>query len=87
MRENQVYEDLLRLPEITVTGVETTPEVIAIYCESKFSQAHCPLCLKPCSSINQSYQRTLRDLPISSHRVTLQLTTYQFVCPDCERFF
>ncbi len=87
MRENQVYEDLLRLPEITVTSVETTPEAIAIYCESKFSQAHCPLCLKPCSSINQSYERTLRDLSISGRRVTLHLTTCQFLCPDCDRFF
>lgn len=87
MTENQVYEDLLGLSEITVTGVEISPETISIYCESKFSQAHCPFCLKPCSTVNQRYERTVRDLPISGRRVILHLTTAQFHCPDCDRFF
>ncbi len=30
MTENQLYQDLLNLPEITVTRVETTSEAIAI---------------------------------------------------------
>jgi len=87
MTENQVYEALLGLPEITVISVEISPETISIYCESKFCQAHCPLCLQPCSRVNQRYERTVRDLPISSHRVILHLSTCQFQCPDCDRFF
>ena len=85
--QNQIYEELLGLPQLQVNAVSVTAKRIEIHCESKFKACHCPLCLEPTTKINQSYERTVRDLPISGRRVYLHLTTYQFECERCKRLF
>ena len=85
--QNQLYEELLGLPQLQVNAVSITTKRIEIHCASKFKACHCPCCLEPTTKINQSYQPTVRDLPISGRRVYLHLTTYQFECERCKRLF
>ena len=87
MELNKLYETILGIPLLTVTSVEIEEKKLWISCESKLGSAHCPCCLKPCSKINQYYTRDIRDLSISGRAVTLQLTTRQFICKDCDRTF
>ena len=85
--QNQIYEELLGLPQLQVNAVSVSAECIDIYCESTFKACHCPVCLEPTTKINQCYERTVRDLPISGRRVSLHLRTYQFECERCKRLF
>jgi len=87
MGTNKLYETLLGIPLLSVTSVKIEPKTVEICCESKLASAHCPCCLKPCSKINQSYTRDIRDLSISGRTVSLSLTTRQFICKDCDRTF
>ncbi len=74
--QNQIYEELLGLPQLQVNAVSVSAERIDINCESKFKACHCPVCLEPTTKINQCYERTVRDLPISGRRVSLHLRTW-----------
>ncbi len=85
--QNQIYEELLGLPQLQVNAVLVSTERIDINCESTFKACHCPVCLEPTTKINQLYERTVRDLPISGRPVYLHLTTYQFECERCKRLF
>lgn len=70
-----------------VTKVEINNQIIHIYCESKLASSYCPICLRSCSCVNQSRERILQDLSISGRRVLLHLTSRQFICKNCDRFF
>ena len=85
--QNQIYEELLGLPQLQVNAVSVSAECIDINCESTFKACHCPVCLEPTTKINQCYERTVRDLAISGRRVWLHLRTYQFECERCKRLF
>lgn len=85
--ETSIYENLLNIPLLCVTKVEVSKATIIIDCESKLSIGYCPHCLQPCSSVNQRHNRKIKDLSISGRRVFLQLTTRQFICEDCNRYF
>jgi transposase len=82
-----LFEQLLGLPELSVTDVGVGAEQIDIAVESKLEAKHCPTCGHPSSKLNQSYTRRIRDLPISGRQVYLHLTTRQFHCADCQRYF
>jgi len=49
--------------------------------------AKCPCCAKKSKYIHSSYVRVLRDLPMSTHCVSINLTARKFFCknPDCKR--
>ena len=49
--------------------------------------AKCPCCAKRSKYIHSSYVRVLRDLPMSTHCVSINLTARKFFCknPDCKR--
>jgi len=87
METNKLYELLLELPLLSVTDVKIASTMIIIHCESKLGEAFCPCCLKPCSKVNQQRVRAIKDLSISGRKVSLQLTTRQFICLDCDRTF
>lgn len=83
----QIYESLLNLPEIRVQSITLSDEQVDIEIESRFKQGYCPRCLGQCERVRQTYQRTIRDLPISGRRVWLHLRTRQFECARCEHYF
>jgi transposase len=87
MESNKLYEELLDLPLISITGVKIESNKIKISCESKLSSAYCPCCLKAQTKINQERKRVIRDLSISDKNVELELTSRQFICEECDRIF
>lgn len=87
MDANKLYEALLGIPLLSITKVEIGEKVIRIHCESKLESGYCPCCLNPCSEVNQTHERELRDLPISGREVYLHLTSRQFICEPCNRTF
>jgi transposase len=48
----------------------------------------CPHCHRSCDSINRrSDSHPVRDLPFGPQAIELVIRTYQFSCPNCQRFF
>lgn len=87
MIESEVFESILGIKEIQVDRVEWREQRLDIYCSSIFKEAICPHCLNKRQVINQTYERQVRDLPITGKEVYLHLQQRQFYCPDCDRYF
>jgi transposase len=89
MKDFLIYETLLRLPNLTVSGVTIQTRIIEVDCSVKDNEAgcKCPNCLKETTSVNQTTTRRIRDLDISGRQVWLNLTVRQYYCSDCNRHF
>lgn len=87
MNEAQFYQDLLALPGLQVTAVETSQQRIIVEALIKVEATPCPVCGKPTALVNQYETRKVQDLSISGKEVYLQLRTAQLVCPSCPRYF
>lgn len=87
MEANKLYEVLLGIPYIDVTKVEIREQELHIWCESKLESSHCPNCLHPRTEITRYNEREVQDLSISNRKVYLHLTSRQFHCEDCNRYF
>ena len=87
MTESEVFESILGIKEIQVDRVEWQEQSLHIYCSSVVEEAICPHCLNKRQVINQTYERQVRDLPITGKAVYLHLQQRQFYCPDCDRYF
>lgn len=87
MEANKLYELLLDLPYVQVTQVEIQNDGLHIWCESKLESCHCPNCLEPRSEVTRYDERELQDLSISNRKVYLHLTSRQFHCNTCNRYF
>ena len=80
----KLYEDLLGLANLRVHRVELSTRDIRIYCEVNEGNT-CPSCGKLTTTINQRYERIVRDLSISGRRVFLHLSVKQYECQNCGR--
>lgn len=87
MTEAEVFELILGIKEIHVERVDWQDQRLHIYCCSVFEEALCPRCLNKRQVVNQTYERQIRDLPITGKEVYLHLAQRQFYCPDCDRYF
>ena len=87
MTENEVFEMILGIKEIQVDRVDWQDQSLHIHCSSIFEEALCPHCLKKRQVVNQTYERSFRDLPIAGKEVYVHLNQRQFYCPDCDRYF
>ena len=83
----EFFSNLLELPSIEVKLAEVSTKKIVLDCESNLSESYCPVCLKKCKMVKDTYTREIRDLAISGKEVYLRLTVRQFVCQDCNRHF
>jgi len=79
-----LYKELLRLPNLEVNRVEKTDKEIRIYCSVE-QTGKCPSCQLENTSINQRYERVVRDLDISVRKVYLHLEVKQYECENCGR--
>ena len=84
---NIQFEQLLNLAALEVNHIHIEEATIHIYCQAKFDAGFCPHCLTKNTKVNQTYQRQIRDLPIMGKKVILHLTSRQFVCPLCSRYY
>lgn len=87
MTEAELFEQILGIKEIRVDRVDWQEQALHIYCSSIFEETLCPHCLKKRQVVHQTYERQIRDLPITGKEVYLHLSQRQFYCPDCDRRF
>jgi len=85
--DKDTLEKLLGFTDFTVDSVVVLPTQIQIHGHARFEQAVCPVCLEKCNTVNQKQARIVRDMPVFGKEVYLHLTTRQFHCTNCQRFF
>ena len=85
--EHTIYEELINLPQLEVTGVKLSKTEVEIYCQSKLEEQICPNCLKKIKKVNQKYERRVRDMDLTGRKVYLVLDSRQFQYLDCDRYF
>ena len=79
--------DLFSLSELRLGNAINIDGQISIPAFSKYKYAKCHCCNKKSNRIHNSYVRLLRDLPASTHCVSIRLTVRKFFCknPACEQ--
>jgi transposase len=89
MEKTAFYQELLNLPNLEVSSVAMEGQKIVIEChiKSDVTDSLCPSCNKPSSCVHKRHVRVIRDLDISGREVWLHISTRQFVCRDCRRYF
>jgi transposase len=84
------WTQLLRLDGFQVVHVrqDTLADPIRLTVIPNLPLGVCPQCHRSCDSINRrSESGPVRDLSVGLQAVELVIRTYQFTCPDCQRFF
>ena len=69
--------------QLDYTELNAPARHLWLYASSQIRTGICPDCQIPTRRIHSHYERTVADLPVSDHRVTLRLRVRKFVC--CER--
>ncbi len=87
MENFDIYEQLLNLPSVKITGVEMKAKIILISCTVQNPTSECPNCGLKTARVNQYYERELRDLNMGIRHVHLRVKMRQFYCPNCNRYF
>jgi transposase len=84
-----VYEELVGLSGLRITGVRVDSKEIEIDCEIRedFTKGICPKCKKLTTVVNQRTSRRIRDLDISGRAVFLKVSIRQYYCSDCNDYF
>lgn len=79
--------DLFSLSGIHIGAIQMIDGHINIPARSKHKYAQCTCCNKRSKHVHGSYVRRLRDLPLSTHCVSIDLTVRKFFCknPKCKR--
>lgn len=85
--DTTTIELLLGFSDFSVTKIDCSPLRLTIYGESNLSSSLCPSCLKKCNKVTSTSERIVRDRNILDKEVYLHLTSRQFYCPDCSRYF
>lgn len=77
----------LNVPNCQVDSVEKREATLWIAAHSTTSTGHCPACGVGSTSVHSTYERRLRDLPVSELAVTLCLKIKRFRCqnPKCSK--
>lgn len=77
----------LGLQEFEVLRVKIAREEIRIQIKKRSEYESCPHCGHATGRIHQLHRRTVSDLPIQDHKVTLIVQRRRFYCPLCQRPF
>ena len=77
----------LNVPNCEVDSVEKRETTLWVTVHSTTTAGRCPTCGVVSSSVHSTYERRLRDLPVSEWAVTLRLKIKRFRCrnPDCPK--
>jgi transposase len=83
------YQELLSLPDLEVTSVSVSSREITIHCKvaCDVTKCECPNCGGMSSIVNQRGVHKVRDLDISGRPVWLHISTRQFICKPCNRYY
>jgi hypothetical protein len=86
MSELQVWEQLLRIPELRVVGVEIKGEEVRVRAEVIFEKTMCPGCRRVLTQSHQILKRVIRHLPVCGRPCYIEFTERQFECATCGTF-
>lgn len=64
-----------------------TEDEILIELKNIEKTAPCPHCQKPTNKVHQNHHHRVRDIPLSSYQVFLQVNRRQFRCVSCQKVF
>ncbi|MER5600155.1 transposase family protein [Streptomyces sp. NPDC002265] len=85
---SKTFEDVL-FPgiDVQVKGVNDCSDVLVVEAVSTVRPGRCPNCRKQARRVHSTYQRTLEDRPLGSHRVTIRLRVRRYFCDrrSCSR--
>jgi len=87
MEKLKLYEELLNLPSLKISNIEIDSKAATIFCEVKAMEHLCPNCHHKSNTVNQYYEREIRDLNMGSRYVYLRVKMRQFYCASCNRYF
>ncbi len=78
---------LFSLSGVQLDSFQIIDDHVFILAHSKHNDARCPYCNKKSKRVHSSYVRVLRDLPLSTYCVSINLTVRKFFChnPKCKR--
>lgn len=85
--DTSTLEILLGFSELSVSSVALKKVSIHLYCQGKFEENSCPVCLKKCKKVKSVTVREIRDMSLLGKGVYLHLESRQFHCESCERYF
>ena len=78
----------LNLPGIWVKDYQILDDIGLVFkLEPKNPEAICPHCQKPSRRIVRNHRYLIKDLPLSTHSVYLQVNRRQFTCHCCQKNF
>lgn len=86
MNIQDTYRLLLNLPDVKIDSFTIDTKLITIECTILRRDSICPHCGQPCTIVNDTKHRTLRDLNISEREVFLVVKVRQFYCSSCDKY-
>ena len=87
MEKIELYELLLNLPSLEVEDVLLEEKKIIIHCKTKTVYEKCSSCQSDVYTVNQYYERHLRDMNMANREVYLVVKMRQFYCKKCHKYF
>lgn len=79
---------IINFPEFKATNYHfITENELLIELENKQTSATCPNCGQSTSKVHQSHRHRVRDIPMSTFNVFLNVNRRQFKCQSCQKVF
>lgn len=79
---------IINFPEFKATNYHfITENELLIELENKQTSATCPNCGQSTSKVHQSHRHRVRDIPMSTFNVFLNVNRRQFKCQSCQQVF
>ena len=79
---------IINFPEFKATNYHfITENELLIELENKQTSATCPNCGKSTSKVHQSHRHRVRDIPVSTFNIFLNVNRRQFRCQSCQKVF
>jgi transposase len=86
MSDLQVWEQLLRIPELRVLGVEIKGDEVRVRAEVILEKGMCPGCRRVVTKSHQTLRRVIRHLPVFGRPCYIEFTEKQWDCESCGTF-
>jgi transposase len=80
-------QDVLGIPELRVTGVQTTREGVILEAEIVLAKGVCPECRTICTKVHQKLHRRVRHLPVFGRACWIRFAHRQLECQGCGKTF
>ena len=82
-----IFSTILDINGFKVVNIEAKESELHIYLEHESGTCICPECGHQSHQVRHSYERVVRDLPISGKSCYLHYTKRRFDCPNCKDTF